>query len=303
MNFSDNKPLNCILNGLFVPYAQRVPDVKAVSLEMKNLGLISKQEDIVNDHIAFRTLGIPNLGISSFERIFLHHGYTKQDHYFFPKKKLEAYWYKPPHDSYPRVFISELKVENLSRKAQQIIHHYTKGIHDDPINQIDLDNVDDVVSFLHKALWELPDIADYNALLTESEYGAWVLYNRYYLNHYTISVHELPAPYNELVFFNEFLKSIGITLNDAGGEIKISRDQLLRQSSTIAQTILATFANGKTAEIAGSYVEFAERLPLPQYAQLPKEKLTNSHRREGFETGNADKIFESTFSDQINKKS
>ena len=66
MNFSDDKPLNRILNGLFVPYAQRVPDVKAVSSEMKNLGLISKQEDIVNDHIAFRTLGIPNLGISSF---------------------------------------------------------------------------------------------------------------------------------------------------------------------------------------------------------------------------------------------
>ena len=303
MNFSDNKPLDSILNGLFVPYAQRVPDVKAVSSGMKKLGLISKQEDIVNDHIAFRTLGVPNLGISSFERIFLHHGYTKQDHYFFSQKKLDAYWYKPPHDSYPRVFISELKVESLSKKAQQIIHHYTKEIHEDPINQIDLDNVNDVVNFLHKALWELPEIADYNALLAESEYGAWVLYNRYYLNHYTISVHELPAPYNELVFFNEFLKSIGITLNDAGGEIKISRDRLLRQSSTVAQTILATFANGKTAEIAGSYVEFAERLPLPQYTQLPKEKLTNSHRREGFETGNADKIFESTFSDQINKKS
>ena len=59
----------------------------------------------------------------------------------------------------------------------------------------------------------------------------------------------------------------------------------------------------KTAEIAGSYVEFAERLPLPQYTKLPKEKLTNSHRREGFETGNADKIFESTFREQINKHS
>lgn len=303
MNFSQNKPLDRILNGLFVPYAQRVPDVKAVSSGMKKLGLISKQEDIVNDHIAFRTLGIPNLGISSFEQIFLHHGYSKQDHYFFPKKKLDAYWYKPPNDSYPRVFISELKVDSLTRHAQKIIRHYTNKIHNDPINQINLDNVGDVVNFLHKALWELPEIADYNALLAESEYGAWVLYNRYYLNHYTISVHELPAPYNELVFFNEFLKSIGITLNDAGGEIKISRDRLLRQSSTVAQTILATFANGKTAEIAGSYVEFAERLPLPQYAKLPKEKLTNSHRREGFETGNADKIFESTFSVQINKKS
>ena len=303
MNFSDNKPLNSILNGLFRPYAQRVPDVKTVTSSMKELGLISKQENIVNDHIAFRTLGVPNLGITSFERIFLHHGYTKQDHYYFSKKKLDAYWYKPPCDSYPRVFISELKVESLSKQAQQIIHHYTKGIDEDPINQIDLDNVEDVVYFLHKALWELPKITDYNVLLAESEYGAWVLYNRYYLNHYTISVHELPAPYNELTFFNEFLKSIGVKLNDAGGEIKISRDQLLRQSSTVAETILATFANGKTAEIAGSYVEFAERLPLPQYAKLPKEKLTNSHRREGFEAGNADKIFESTYRELINKHS
>ena len=303
MNFSDNKPLNSILNGLFRPYAQRVPDVKTVTSSMKELGLISKQENIVNDHIAFRTLGVPNLGITSFERIFLHHGYTKQDHYYFSKKKLDAYWYKPPCDSYPRVFISELKVESLSKQAQQIIHHYTKGIDEDPINQIDLDNVEDVVYFLHKALWELPKITDYNVLLAESEYGAWVLYNRYYLNHYTISVHELPAPYNELTFFNEFLKSIGVKLNDAGGEIKISRDQLLRQSSTVAETILATFANGKTAEIAGSYVEFAERLPLSQYAKLPKEKLTNSHRREGFEAGNADKIFESTYRELINKHS
>ena len=303
MNFADDKPLNRILNGLFVPYAQRVPDVKAVSSAMKNLGLISKQEDIINDHIAFRTLGIPNLGISSFERIFLHHGYIKQDHYFFPKKKLDAYWYKPPHDRYPRVFISELKVESLSKQAQKVIHHYTNSIQEDPLNRVDLDNVDDVVSFFYRALWELPRLSDYNALLSESEYGAWVLYNRYYLNHYTISVHELPAPYNKLKSFNKFLKSIGIKLNDAGGEIKISQDHLLLQSSTVSQSIQATFANGETAEIAGSYVEFAERLPLPQFTNLPKEKLTNSERRDGFETGNADKIFESTFLEQINKHS
>jgi hypothetical protein len=106
-----------------------------------------------------------------------------------------------------------------------------------------------------------------------------------------------------LASFNKFLKLIGINLNDAGGEIKISRDRLLRQSSTVAESIQATFADGETAEIAGSYVEFAERLPLPQYTKIPKEKLTNSHRREGFETENADKIFESTFREQINKHS
>ena len=301
MNFSDNTPLNKILNGLFVPYAERVPDVKTITTAMKGIGLISKQEDIVNDHIAFRTLGVSNLGITSFEKIFLHHGYTKQDHYFFPKKKLDAYWYKPPHDHYPRVFISELKVKELSTTAQDIIYSYTKEIQKDPIGELNLNDAEEVVDFLHQALWKLPSLYDYKTLLNESEYGAWVIYNRYYLNHYTISIHELPSPYNDLEFFNKFLQSIGVILNDAGGEIKTSQDKLLRQSSTIAQSVEATFENGETAEIAGSYVEFAERLPLPAFANLSKEKLTNAHRREGFETANADKIFESTFSDQIKK--
>ena len=203
--------------------------------------------------------------------------------------------------SYPRVFISELKVDELSTTAQDIIYRYTNNIEKDPIG-IKLDDAQAVIDFLHQALWELPSLNDYNTLLTESEYGAWVIYNRYYLNHYTISIHELPSPYNDLEFFNKFLQSIGVILNDAGGEIKTSQDKLLRQSSTIAQSVEASFENDETAEIAGSYVEFAERLPLPAFANLPKEKLTSAHRREGFETANADKIFESTFSDQIKER-
>ena len=73
MNFSDNTPLDKILNGLFIPYAERVPYVKTITTAMKSIGIISKQEDIVNDHIAFRTLGVPKLGIASFEKIFLEH--------------------------------------------------------------------------------------------------------------------------------------------------------------------------------------------------------------------------------------
>ena len=214
---------------------------------------------------------------------------------------MDAYWYKPPHDHYPRVFISELKVDALSTTAQDIIYSYTKEIEKDPIGEIYLDDAEAVIDFLHQALWKLPSLNDYKTLLKESEYGAWVIYNRYYLNHYTISIHELPSPYNDLEFFNKFLQSIGVILNDAGGEIKTSQDKILRQSSTIAQSVEASFENGETAEIAGSYVEFAERLPLPAFGNLPKEKLTNAHRREGFETANADKIFESTFSDQIKK--
>ena len=80
--------------------------------------------------------------------------------------------------------------------------------------------------------------------------------------------------------------------------MKTSPDGLLRQSSTVAQTIESEFAGGDRHRISGSYVEFAERRPLPEFAELPKSQLTREMRREGFEAGNADKIFESTYRDQ-----
>ncbi|MEM9648382.1 MAG: DUF1338 family protein, partial [Bacteroidota bacterium] len=82
------------------------------------------------------------------------------------------------------------------------------------------------------------------------------------------------------------------------GKIKVSKDGLLKQSSSVAQMVEAEFALGKTANIAGSYVEFAERLPLPNFESIPHNKLSRDQRREGFEAANADKIFESTYTEQ-----
>ena len=65
---------------------------------------------------------------------------------------------------------------------------------------------------------------------------------------------------------------------------------------------MSTFADGDIHTIAGSYVEFAERSVLPQFKGIDKSSLTSEHRRDGFETGNADKIFESTFSSQTLRK-
>ena len=302
MKFSTQKTIERILNGLFDTYALRVPAVSQITQMMIDRGCVKSQSDIINDHIAFRTMGIPHLGIASFEKIFLHHGYQKMEPYHFEAKKLDAYWYQPPDERYPRVFISELRVGDLSATAQEIIHRHTHHIHSDPVDALDLNDAKAVVDFLHQPLWTTPTYGDYQKLLSASEYGAWVLYNRYYLNHYTISVHALPEPYNRLEDFNELLKSEGIALNNAGGEIKTSADGLLRQSSTVANQKVSVFAGGDTHSIAGSYVEFAERSVLPQYAGLSKDKITTTHRREGFEAGNADKIFESTFSSQTQRK-
>ncbi|NML22227.1 DUF1338 domain-containing protein [Pseudoflavitalea sp. G-6-1-2] len=301
MNFNAQTPLDQFLSVLFERYMENVPDVKKITQAMISKGIIGSQDEIVNDHIAFRTLGVPHLGLASLEKIFLANGYKKMDPYFFKEKKLDAYWYAPPSPAYPRIFVSELRVKDLSAEAQAIIHKYTDGITSDPVDAIDLSNGQAIGEFLHQPLWETPTKAEYARLLEESEYAAWVIYNRYYLNHYTISVHALKEGYNKLSQFNALLESIGVKLNTSGGVIKESADGLLLQSSTVAPVNEVEFAGGEKMAIAGSYVEFAERRVLPQFAHLNADDVTREHRRDGFEANNADKIFESTYTEQINK--
>ncbi|GAB3895515.1 DUF1338 domain-containing protein [Spirosoma agri] len=295
---TDKQTLDAVLDGLMRRYTERVPDVRAVIDAMIDAGIIQTSDEIENDHIAFRTMGVPNLGLASFEKIFLHYGYERRDEYNFIEKKLSAYWYAPPAPEYPRIFASELRVDELSDEAQRIIHNYTDTVTSDPVDALNLDDAEAVDQFLHQPLWQTPTLADYQTLLKESEYAAWVIYNRYYLNHFTISVHNLKPGYSTIDEFVAFLTDRGLRLNSAGGTIKVSPDGDLRQASTVAQMIDAEFTGGDVFRIAGSYVEFAERRVLPPFRDLPADQITRQHRREGFETGNADKIFESTFTTQ-----
>jgi len=290
--------LEAVMDGLMRRYRERVPDVSGVINALIDEGVIGSAGEIENDHIAFRTMGVPNLGIRSFEQIFLHYGYERRDPYNFTEKKLTAYWYAPPEPRFPRIFVSELRVPELSEEAQTIIHRYTDQVTSDPVAGLNLDDAAAVDAFLHQPLWETPTVADYQRLLQESEYAAWVIYNRYYLNHFTISVHNLQPGYNTIEDFVAFLERRGFRLNNAGGTIKVSPDGGLLQASTVAQMLDADFADGQTLRIAGSYVEFADRRVLPHYAHLPADQIRREHRRDGFEAGNADKIFESTFTSQ-----
>ncbi|MCA9131674.1 MAG: DUF1338 family protein, partial [Planctomycetales bacterium] len=113
--------LDTILAGLMRRYRERVPAVGRILECMRHAGLIRRETDIENDHIAFRTMGAAHLGIASIEKIFLHCGYEKRDAYHFPAKKLNAFWYSPPAPHYPRIFISELRLGDLSPETARII--------------------------------------------------------------------------------------------------------------------------------------------------------------------------------------
>src|SRR5687767_3358408 len=237
--------LQQVLNGLMTRYKERVPDVAGILQAMIKERIITDPSEIENDHIAFRTLGVKFLGIQSLEKIFLHYGYKRMDHYYFPEKKLDAYWYSPINPKDPRIFISELRVQDLSPKSRSIIRSYTDEVQSDPADQLDLNNALAVDKFLHSGLWRLPTWEDYSTLADESEYAAWTIYNRYYLNHFTISVHNFQEGYNTISDFNNFLEKYGFILNDSSGKIKQSPDGGLLQSSTVAHMINASFAENE----------------------------------------------------------
>lgn len=141
--------------------------------------------------------------------------------------------------------------------------------------------------------WENPTLEDFQQLSEASEYAAWTLVNGCALNHTTISVHNL-AQNNRLDDLVEALQRAGFELNGSGGLVKKSPDGGLLQASTVADTIAHAFREGQAVQVPGSYIEFAERLVLPEHRHLGEEEVKECHRRDGFEAGNADKIFEST---------
>ncbi|CAI5487418.1 unnamed protein product [Closterium sp. Naga37s-1] len=272
---------------------------------------------VVQDHLAFRTFGVDGCGIESLAKVFMDFGYVRRDTLTFPAKKLRAFWFAPPEHSLaidetdeggvglrqlPRVFISELEVDKMSSAAQEVIRKYTSAF--DPLPA----QVAAVSSVTGALPWATPTSTDYQTLASESEYAAWTLVNAYSLNHTTVSVHSTQphvfqqppgAPGFAIDALNDFLQRKGLTLNSDGSILKASPDGMLLQSSSVADTRPFLFSDGVTLSVPSSYLEFAERLVLPEHKHVPAAEVQEQHRREGFEVGNADKIFESTSSHQL----
>ena len=78
--------------------------------------LLKEDEALINDHIALRTFNVAPLGIETLAKPFLELGYKACGDYLFESKKLVAKHYEHPDPNQPKVFISELKVEECSSR-------------------------------------------------------------------------------------------------------------------------------------------------------------------------------------------
>lgn len=234
--------------------------------------LLQEDEPLINDHIALRTFNIAPLGIETLAKPFVAIGYQACGDYVFESKKLVAKHYEHPDPKQPKVFISELKVEECSPELQEIVKKL--------VAQVDAGKLNDS-AFLHGGrLWDL-SFADYQMLAKESEYASWLAAHGYGANHFTVSVNQLNE-YEEVKQVNDHLRTAGFTINENGGEVKGTPEVLLEQSSTMADKVAVRFSEG-TEIIPGGFYEFAKRYPMENGELYP-----------GFVAASADKIFEST---------
>jgi hypothetical protein len=234
--------------------------------------LSQDNEKILNDHIALRTFNHPRLTIDVLAKPFIHCGYTYMGDYHFPDKKLYAKHFEHTDLSLPKIFISELKLEDFSSSLNKIVNRL--------IDEIPAGQEGDFDFVSSGRPWGV-SIKDYQELLKESDYAAWVSAFGFRPNHFTVLVNALKK-FTDLTSLNTYLKEHGYKLNASGGEIKGSQNVCLEQSSTLANNIEVSFTDGKLT-IPACYYEFAKRYPMK-----------NGKLYHGFVAASADKIFEST---------
>lgn len=260
---------NDIFERLWAGYTIQNPSTKRVQDLFLGVG-----EKIINDHIAFRTFRHPAINAEKLSQVFLKNGYEYRGEYHFEAKKLYARHFEHKTDrEAPRVFISELLTGEFSAFLQETVMNWVSQI---PVTMHDSEDL-----IFAGNLSGVPSFEIYEKLRTESEYAAWLYVNGFCANHFTVSVNHLKN-FDSIQKVNEFLKLHGFMLNNAGGEIQGTPEDLLEQSSLRAGMVNFNFIDGQK-EIPGCYYEFAKRYPDGD------GKLYS-----GFIAKSADKIFEST---------
>jgi len=261
--------LNNIFNRLWKDYITQNPSAGRI------YDLFTSEGEVVNnDHIAFRTLDFPGISIDVLAKQFVANGYKPMGEYVFREKNLFARHYELPGVAdAPRIFISQLVLSDCSPYIQKVFRELFERADRSKITSDDL--------IFSGPLFSPVSYKVYTQLREESEYAAWFYVFGFRANHFTVSINSLKK-FDNIHKVNEFLKSKGFLLNASGGEVKGTPEELLQQSSTMADIVKVKFVEG-VFEVPACYFEFAQRYPD-----------SGGKLYSGFIAKSADKIFEST---------
>ncbi len=236
-----------LFNKLWDQFLERVSYAKVYSDLVTQRG-----GHVVNDHIAFRTFnthtGEQPEGIRALRHILLSLGYKPAAKYKFQKKKLNAVHFEHPDVTLPKIFVSQLEVEQLPEWAQQLIHKTVKDtrylLTDHSIELLNILKekemlpseaaeylTNDLVNYFRRP-WDIPDKEDLLQLNDVSQYGAWVLLHGNSVNHFTAFInYQNVKEWPDLETTCKALKEAGVPMKDV---IEGEKGSKLQQSSTQA---------------------------------------------------------------------
>jgi len=253
-----------LIQNLWDNYTEITPSVTKIKSIFK-----LNNDFIFADHIAYRSINIGSCGIEKISQPFLDIGYKVKKTYFFKDKKLRAiHLENETSKKQPKIFISELLLENCS--------YFLRNILLSTFCQLNFSS--DILSLGRN--WDVKyDV--YKQLESESEYAAWLYIHGLRVNHFALNVNQLNGCSIEGLCNK--LQTLGVVLNNSGGIIKGTKAKGLKQASTMADKILVEFEDMyHKILIPSCYVEFTQRYMI---------KKTSFN---GFLTKSANKIFDST---------
>ena len=198
-----------------------------------------------NDHVAFRSLRRPGSGIALFAPLFERLGFRRAGAYDFPDAKLSAIHLSHPR-GLPRVFISELRQEELTARAREILARLPPDVPPPKASA----SVDELAGWF-AAPGIAPPEDELLELERETQYGAWLLLFGREVNHFAASVGDVEA-------WASRLHKAGVPMK---GEIEGEPGAGLRQTATRAalRTVRVQGGQGGAREWPYAYLELAER--------------------------------------------
>lgn len=263
---------------------------------------------VANDHIAFRSLrllidspqGKINLGIDYLGQLVEALGYVVAGEYTFAQTHLYARYYRHPQQeefNLPKLFISELIVDELPANIAQLISKTVSSIPDELISPLTLLQKDGNVETIAKQFQQIftrPWLPPQRSVVEEvnevTQYGAWVLLHGYAVNHFTGYINGQNTPeYPDIDTTASALANLGVPMK---AEIEGNVNCGLRQTATQAVTEMVTVLddnNGAEIQIPWTYAyyEIAQRYLVE--VESGKQVLFDA-----FLGSNAQQLFEMT---------
>lgn len=247
MKVTTKEITNTLLEQLWTQYLKRVKYAQIyVDLVRQKGGTV------VNDHIALRTFnthtGEQPEGIRAIKHILNFLDYKPAGKYTFKTKKLSAVHFEHPDASFPKIFVSQIEVEQLPVWAQKIIQNTVQEtpyiITDSAIEllqelkkQGELPReaanllVTDLGNYFRRP-WNAPRKDDVLKINDVSQYASWVLLHGNAVNHFTAFINfQNIAEWPDLVTTCKALEMEGVPMKETIEGMKGSK---LQQSSTLA---------------------------------------------------------------------